>query len=84
MDDCTERADYKPYSFSKLLTAVYLALNIVTVKCNQHKVFFCFGNVNAGTGVTAIPPKFSDTLTLFQPRGQILPTIAEVPPKISQ
>ena len=39
MDECTERADYKPYSFSKLFTAVYLVHNIETVKCNQHKVF---------------------------------------------
>ena len=30
------------------------------------------------TGATAAAPKFSDTLTLSQPRGQILPTIAEV------
>ena len=28
MDDCTERADYKPYSFSKLFTAVYLGHNM--------------------------------------------------------
>ena len=40
MDDCTERADYKPHSFSRLFTAVYLAHNIETVKCNQHKVIF--------------------------------------------
>ena len=29
----------------------------------------------------AVAPKFSDTLTLSQPGGQILPTIAEVEPK---
>ena len=29
------------------------------------------------------PPKFSDTLTIFQPGGQILPTVTEVAPKIS-
>ena len=56
MDDCTERADYKPHSFSRLFTAVYLVHNIETVKCNQHKVI----NVHAGTSAAAIPPKFSD------------------------
>ena len=30
------------------------------------------------TGATTVTPKFSDTLTLFQPRGQILPTITKV------
>ena len=35
------------------------------------------------TGATAVAPKFSDTLTLSQPGGQILPTIAEVEPKFS-
>ena len=35
------------------------------------------------TGATEVAPKFSDTLTLFQPGGQILPTIAEVEPKFS-
>ena len=41
-------------------------------------------DVSAGaTGVTAVAPKFSDTLTLSQPGGQILPTIAEVEPKFS-
>ena len=39
-------------------------------------------DVSAGaTGATAVAPKFSDTLTLSQPGGQILPTIAEVAPK---
>ena len=33
------------------------------------------------TGATAVAPKFSDTLTLLQPGGQILPTIAGVAPK---
>ena len=33
------------------------------------------------TGATAVTPKFSDTLTLSQPGGQILTTIAEVEPK---
>ena len=35
------------------------------------------------TGATAVAPKFSDTLTLFQPGGQILPTIGVVAPKFS-
>ena len=35
------------------------------------------------TGATAVAPKFSDTLTLFQPGGQILPTIGAVAPKFS-
>ena len=36
------------------------------------------------TGATAVAPKFSDTLTLFHPRGgRFCPTIAEVAPKIS-
>ena len=35
----------------------------------------------AATGATA--PKFSDTLTLFQPGGQILPTIGTVAPRFS-
>ena len=34
-------------------------------------------------GATAVAPKFSDTLTLYQPGGQILHTIAEVEPKFS-
>ena len=33
------------------------------------------------TGATAVAPKFSDTLTLFQPGGQILPTIGAVEPE---
>ena len=42
-------------------------------------------DVTAGaTGATAVAPKFSDTLTLFQPGGdRFCPTIAEVAPKIS-
>ena len=41
-------------------------------------------DVTAGaTGATAVAPKFSDTLTLFQPGGQILPTIGAVTPKFS-
>ena len=36
-------------------------------------------DVTAGaTGATAVAPKFSDALTLFNPGGQILPNIAEV------
>jgi len=35
------------------------------------------------TGLTAVAPKFSDTTTLFQSGGQILPNIEEVAPKIS-
>ena len=35
------------------------------------------------TSATMAAPKFSDTLTLFQPGGQIVPNIAEVAPKIS-
>ena len=34
------------------------------------------------TDATEVAPKFSDTLTLSQPRGQILPTITEVAAKI--
>jgi hypothetical protein len=50
------------------------------------KVFlFKFRNVTTGTtGTNAVAPKLSDTLTIFQPGGQILPTIAEVEPKISK
>ena len=33
------------------------------------------------TGVTEVAPKFSDTLTLSNQGGQILPTIAEVAAK---
>ena len=32
------------------------------------------------TGTTPVAPKFSGTLTLFQPGGQILPTISAVAP----
>ena len=32
-------------------------------------------------GATAVAPKFSDALTLFQPGGQILPNIAKVAQK---
>ena len=35
------------------------------------------------TGATSVAPKFSDTLTLSPPGGQILPTIAEVASKFS-
>ena len=40
-------------------------------------------DVTAGaTGATAVAPKFSDTLTLFQPGGaDSAPTIIEVAPK---
>ena len=35
------------------------------------------------TGATRVAPKFSDSLTLFQPGGvRFCPTIAEVAPKI--
>ncbi len=38
-----------------------------------------YRNVFTGaTGATAVAPKFLDTLTLFQPGGQILPTIGAV------
>ena len=38
-------------------------------------------DVTAGvTGATAVAPKFSDALTLFQPGGRFCPTIAEVAP----
>ena len=41
-----------------------------------------YRDVSTGmTGTTAVPPKFSNTLTLFQPWGQILSTIAEVAPQ---
>ena len=39
------------------------------------------GCIHRATGETAVKPKFSDTLTLFQPGGQILPTISAVAPK---
>ena len=32
---------------------------------------------------TAVAPKFSDILTLFQPGGQILPTFGTITPKFS-
>ena len=35
------------------------------------------------TGATTVAPKFLDTLTLFQPGGQILPTIGAVSPKLT-
>ena len=35
------------------------------------------------TSATLVAPKFSDTLTLCQPGGKILPAIAEVAPKFS-
>ena len=41
----------------------------------------CRELTTGATGATAVAPKFSDTLTLSQPGGQILPTIAEVAPK---
>ena len=38
---------------------------------------YVFRDVTTGaTGATVVTPKFSDTLTLSQPKGQILPTIA--------
>jgi hypothetical protein len=44
------------------------------------KIGHCFqGCIRRGD----LAPKFSDTLTLSQPGGQILPTIAEVEPKFS-
>ena len=36
--------------------------------------YIIYRDVSTGaTGATAVAPKFSDTLTLFQPGGQILP-----------
>ena len=41
----------------------------------------CISHISKGaTGATAVANKFWDTLTLLQPGGQILPTIAEVAP----
>ena len=49
------------------------------IQCRIHNKY---RDVSAGaTGATAVTPKFSDTLTLSQPGGQILTTIAEVEPK---
>ena len=49
--------------------------------CNQNLLS---RDVNTGaTGATKVAPKFSDTLTLFQPGGQIQPTISGVAPKFS-
>ena len=45
--------------------------------------YIIYRDVSTGaTGATAVAPKFWDTLTLSQPGGQILPTIAEVAPKL--
>ena len=49
------------------------------INSQQSAVQGLIRDVTAGaTGATAVAPKFSDTLTLFQPRGQILPTITEI------
>ena len=42
---------------------------------------YCRDVSTGATGATVVAPKFWDTLTLLQPGGQILPTIAEVAPK---
>ena len=81
MDDCTERADYKPYSFSKLFTAVHLAHNIETVKCNQHKVFFDLEMSMQGPVQPQSHLNFQIYLNPIQTKGE---TIAEVSPKLSQ
>ena len=46
----------------------------------------CIGDrdvTTGATGATEVAPKFSDTLTLSPPGGQIFPTIAEVASKFS-
>ena len=35
----------------------------------KHYFFKCFRDITAGATATAVAPKFSDTLTLFQPEG---------------
>ena len=56
----------------------------IQINSQQSAVQGLIRDVTAGaTGATAVSPKFSDTLTLFQPGGQILSTIAEVEPKFS-
>ena len=47
----------------------------------KYKVI-CRDVTTGATGLTKVAPNFSVTLTLLQPRGQILPTITEVAAKI--
>ena len=46
-------------------------------------VMICRDVSTGATGATAVAPKFSDTLTLYPPGGQILPTITEFATKFS-
>ena len=59
------------------------ALSYDRTKLSKVEVLDLSGDVSTGaTGTTAVA-YFSDTLTLLQPGGQILPTITEVAPKSS-
>ena len=67
----------------KRLTCGHAKLIIPTLSYYVILSVVMLRDVSTGaTGATAVTPKFSDTLTLFQPGGgQILPTIGAVAPK---
>ena len=56
-------------------------ISLKNVEQTKSKPYSHLRDVTAGaTGATAVAPKFSDALTLFQPGGRFCPTIAEVAP----